>query len=591
MRHSESVVENASKTIKLTGRRGESGAALIMVLLATSLVAVIIGVLFLPATLAAISQIEATTQEQAYDAAEAGMAAALNVLRGNADAPVASFTEVSNPFAHPYYSYDSSGRLSGWGCSGTNPTTFAQWLQYDATYTDRVPLTANYTPQSGIAYRVDATPIRFSEYVLVSTEIHIYDSSNNEIGSRDPGNPNRVVVTFDEGNGNSLTLDMQDQIGTTGARGCNGGGTMLPVDYFYTLYSTTGNGAQIPSGTKILVTLHQSVPSKENLTIEGTLTGAIAGGQNTVKATFGVQRFNIGEARYTITPVTNFASPPPAGYAANSSLVFGTVTLPSPVRIQLRATGYGPRGAKRVLETICDRTGINWHNTSALLMRGADDDLPMSLVLGNSASNLYSGYDRANGATSVPVFGVTRSSDVTAAQAAITSAPQTRVTSATANIRQVPSEEIPLFLRSADGAIDMRSELQKTAKNMARYFGTGFTGSAGTNQKPLFTFVDGNCNLSGGAGLLVVTGELHIQTGTTFNGLILVLGGIVNASGAANVYGAMAVARVQTINNKASFLAPSFSMPNGAVVVEYDSTAITTALDTLGFRIIGIKEN
>ncbi len=58
---------------------------------------------------------------------------------------------------------------------------------------------------------------------------------------------------------------------------------------------------------------------------------------------------------------------------------------------------------------------------------------------------------------------------------------------------------------------------------------------AGSTATPEFTFVNGNCTLDGGAGLLIVTGNLVMNGNPNFNGIILVLGnGYMERDGAGN---------------------------------------------------------
>jgi hypothetical protein len=62
--------------------------------------------------------------------------------------------------------------------------------------------------------------------------------------------------------------------------------------------------------------------------------------------------------------------------------------------------------------------------------------------------------------------------------------------------------------------------------------GTPCTGTYGTDANPQVTYVDGDLNLTGGAGILVVTGTLTANGHPSFDGLILVIGqGIMAFSG------------------------------------------------------------
>jgi Tfp pilus assembly protein PilX len=61
------------------------------------------------------------------------------------------------------------------------------------------------------------------------------------------------------------------------------------------------------------------------------------------------------------------------------------------------------------------------------------------------------------------------------------------------------------------------------------------TGTYGTDAAPQITYVNGDYNLTGGSGVLIVTGTLNVTGNSSFNGLILVVGqGILSESGGGN---------------------------------------------------------
>jgi hypothetical protein len=132
---------------------------------------------------------------------------------------------------------------------------------------------------------------------------------------------------------------------------------------------------------------------------------------------------------------------------------------------------------------------------------------------------------------------------------------------------------------------------------MDRYYnpknGDSYTVTAANTTPTGITFVDGNCNLDGGSGLLVVTGTLNMNGNPSFNGVILVLGsGVVNRDGGGNgnVYGAMVVASFNR-NGNGGFTAPSFNTNGGGnSTMQYDSLAVSRALGAIGAAPGGIRE-
>src|SRR6185369_10992282 len=116
---------------------------------------------------------------------------------------------------------------------------------------------------------------------------------------------------------------------------------------------------------------------------------------------------------------------------------------------------------------------------------------------------------------------------------------------------------------------------------------TSFSGYAGTTTTPAVTFVNGNATLDGGAGLLIVTGNLVLNGNPNFNGVILVLGeGSVNRDGGGNgnIYGSIYVAKFArswpASENGLShpFLAPNFHTNGGGNAdLRYDSNWVQKA--------------
>jgi hypothetical protein len=109
-----------------------------------------------------------------------------------------------------------------------------------------------------------------------------------------------------------------------------------------------------------------------------------------------------------------------------------------------------------------------------------------------------------------------------------------------------------------------------------------------------FNFVDGDCDLDGGSGLLIVTGDLIMKGTPSFSGLILVLGkGRVfrSGGGTGKLLGAIAVARFDTTTGATSgFTAPTFDFSGGGgMTMQYDSLAVENA-KRIGNKPIGVVE-
>ncbi len=103
-------------------RNNERGAALITTLLFSMLLLIAGGAVIMTTSLANTTSIDSTAEVQAYYAAEAGLQAALNVVRGNDDATngvtTATFRNlVTNPNLSGWLTYGTSGRVNLTGTS------------------------------------------------------------------------------------------------------------------------------------------------------------------------------------------------------------------------------------------------------------------------------------------------------------------------------------------------------------------------------------------------------------------------------------------------------------------------------------------
>lgn len=139
-------------------RNAERGAALLTTLLISTLLLSAGLALIVSTSLSTTTAIDATAEMQAYFAAEAGLEATLNVLRGNT-APHSSLAGTKMSFrnaANPTTSNRTSDSLRT-GASAVS--RLSGWLTYSyqhATVVEdwRVSLSGSYAPFTGIAYRV-----------------------------------------------------------------------------------------------------------------------------------------------------------------------------------------------------------------------------------------------------------------------------------------------------------------------------------------------------------------------------------------------------------------------------------------------------
>jgi Tfp pilus assembly protein PilX len=257
-----------------------------------------------------------------------------------------------------------------------------------------------------------------------------------------------------------------------------------------------------------------------------------------------------------------------------------------PERLLLRVRGFGPKNAEKHLELIVKRTNFDYAPPAMLLMRSADDCSAMHFTIGDSNPKDYSGHDRS-GSSILPSFGAVCDSDTTMEVNS-----DTKNTVANPKAQTFTNPSLPPWLRSADDARAFLTEQQTNAISQGRYF-TSWDGYSGSAANPAFTFVDGDCVLDGGGGLLIVTGNLTLHGNPDFEGLILVLGnGHVTRDGGGNgdIYGAISVAKFPT-NASGGFQAPYFDTSGGGTsLMQYDSSAIRKALNLSSPSVQGVHE-
>jgi hypothetical protein len=266
-----------------------------------------------------------------------------------------------------------------------------------------------------------------------------------------------------------------------------------------------------------------------------------------------------------------------------------------PWRIQVQSTGYGPKGAVKRMEMIVQKTHFEFDPDAMLLLRGADDLTAMTFDIGTSNSKFYTGHDNASAEANLPTFGVTHAPDKIVADEALTKG----ATVEEVKTQIVDIDQLPSWLQTADAARSFLNDMQLVARSMGRYF-TSFSGIAGTTAEPKFTFVNGNATLDGGAGLMIVTGNLLMNGNPNFSGIILVLGeGTIqrDGGGSGDVLGSIYVAKFARSWPAAEnglphpFLAPTFHTDGaGTSNLKYDSVWVQKGKDALGEIVRDVRE-
>lgn len=585
-----------------------------MMLLISMLLLAAGGALIMTTAMTTTTIYDAGPEAQAYYAAETGLEDALNVLRGNrppnnptggGGAPVPDSDKIDLRRALTRATSNNAGDPTT-NANGTPfPLRLSRWLNYNANFTDRVAITPNYSPLNGTAYSVslrdpdDSTSVGFTVTGRFSNNASVISSGGATLAYTAPAPTN--VLSY-----------------PTAA------GTLGNIRAAYTL------GVPVSLNTELTLNINQVTPWPAAYTVIGRVLFSVdALGVKSVVMTFNEATVVLGGTVMQL----------PTPLALNASVLPGTnnnipisITAPQPRRVIVSSVGYGPRGARKHLEMTLDNFNMSIRPPSPICIRGSDDPSePMTFDLGSSSAKRYSGVDISGQQPQAPavaislhdwavaVEGIKKDETITDPRLSILD--HTIPASVNPNPDPVPSPWVspspvpdndpatpvpptpsaavtPDFLRTADAARAFlygptgNGGLRATARGQKRYF-TTFSGIAGDYNKGGFTFVDGNCELDGGGGLLVVTGNLEITGNDDFRGIILVMGnGSVLRKGGGNGYvrGSWIVARFNRFG-AGGFLAPTFDASGGGNgTFQFDWDAIVAANRAVGMTVTGITE-
>jgi hypothetical protein len=359
--------------------------------------------------------------------------------------------------------------------------------------------------------------------------------------------------------------------------------------------ASTQDDVLIPK-TGFELTITQNLPWAAVAYLEGTFEGEVDLASTTVKVTFDKISVRADGTTFALN-LSGGAKVLDLAYSISptSTSIPARVTSPDPKRLLLRSHGFGAQGAEKRLELMLSRANFDFESPAGVTLRGSDDCSPLQLDTGSSGAKWYSGIDKAGVEPQRPSFSVSPC-DQDDAQAGIKK-PETVVDPEIGLLGDADTlpgtVETPSFLDSADRARAYLNAMQAKAQSIGRYFNSGT--SSTTIDDPLsssrFTFVDGDCTLSGGSGFLVVTGTLTLQGNPNFRGAILVLGkGVLirNGGGNGDIFGGITIAAFGRTSG--NFTAPTFHTNGGGnSTIQYDSSALTTAIAS-GMNVSGIRE-
>jgi hypothetical protein len=583
-------------------RKGECGAALIMVLLVSLLILGASLMLLLSTTISATNAISSTDEMQAYYAAEAGLQDALNVLRGNV-AP--------HPNDGTKMNFKNAINVGTSNNPGSGVPQLSRWLVYDyPTGTpNRVTLSPNYSPTDGIAYAITGISDPDNSREVIYSTGGAFNNSSISTSASNVSLGGGVSVTYTPQSSTNITTNGNPTLGTIAFSGVKNNTSIAFATQTTTFTLQITETGPLPIGSSTPV----------SVSVKGTFSGSITSTSSIVSLDFPNQTIEIPGAGTLFTMPSQSIQIPVNGTVTTLQT---TVASPEPGRLIVKVVGYGPRGSSKNMQMMVSRFGIDYDPVATFAIRGAGNDstTASTISIGSSANYVYSGVDNAGGQP-LPAFLVTTTPDYTnlsTVKSNNLTAVQGDPTGLTPILKQatLPTDVglLPKWLQTTSdpvfGARAFVSQLRQASQQQFygcsggassscdRYFNTAAGDAApsdfgaGTTDG-LFTFVDGDVSLpsSGGKGLLVVTGTLSMNGSQTFEGLVLVLGGgVLDRSGGGNgtSLGAFVVAK---FNNTGDFLAPTFtSSGSGTSTLQLDRNKVKTALRLGGVPVLSVSE-
>jgi hypothetical protein len=574
---------NSLSHTNANSRRGERGAALVTMLLASVLILGAGGALIMTTTMSANNSLSSTAEMQAFYVAESGMQSALNVLRGNTRPLVTTTDRMS------FRSAIIPDISNGPGNAGA--LRFAGWLPYnDPDDPESLVPVAVGTVTGG--YRVTVENMDPNSHIVEF-------QTSASIDGADAGTA--YQKTFGTAGGaDEVTIRYAGQTATTLTPDPNNFPLTLDsaLGSFVIerpLTSTADNVAIAKTGFEITIT--QSLPWVATTYLEGTFEGEVDTAATTVKVTFDKAYVKADGTTYTLNLASGnqvldlvYASSPA------TTNIPAKVTSPDPKRLLVKSYGFGPQGAEKRLELMLSKANFEFESPAGFMVRGSDDCTPISFDSGSSGSKWYSGIDYSGIEPQRPAFAVTGcdQDDVEAGIKKHDTVVDPEIGILGDDETTPGTVDTPSFLDTADRARAYLNSLQNKAQATGRYFKPASGSETSINDSlnaAMFTFVDGDCHLTSGSGFLVVTGTLTMRGNTDFKGVILVLGTgqlIRDGGGNGEILGGIAIAAFG--RNAGNFTAPTFHTNGGGTSnIQYDSTSLRNASGA-GTNVSGIRE-
>jgi hypothetical protein len=550
-------------------REGEKGAAMITVLLVAFLLLTASAGILLEASMNTANLTDAVSEQQAYNAAESGIQSTLNVLRRNVVPN--PLIDSSKPASDPANQIDFLKALKLATSNKTGETgtqaRLSRWMSYDATQSDRVMLGG---ANSGYAYKITLDdPDNTGDLTTFSTNGTINSTGSSlTLGS----GSNTATISY-------VSTSVTDLNMSSGSANTTLGKFVI---------TTTGTGSSLPSDVRFAINFTMTAPYSGVRTVRGTIKAGLipAATASTIQFKFDSPAYVLFGSSITLT--SNIINPAvPSGNSVDVPINV-SMTPAEPLKLLIRSTGFGPRGAQKILEAIVQKNFFNGLSApAALTLIGSSSGFVFKPGMSNNVT--YSGDDVAS-TVNLPSIGTTNPANLnTVINTPLKTAPFPQPDDVTA--------EMPYWLQSTYNLDDTIQELKRVAQSSGRYYASGVTppnfGSYVTANG--ITFADGDVSFSGaGGGILVCTGKLTLNGGVDFKGLIIVTGASgLDRSGGGNggLEGNTVIAPYNPANLAAGFLGPKYDISGGGTSeIRYDSSSVANGLTAVSNFVLGVAE-
>jgi hypothetical protein len=568
-------------------RENEKGAAMVMVLLLSMLLLVASAGILLETSLNTANVTDSTAEQQAYNAAESGIQSAINVLRGNVPPspllnPSGSKTDLSNRIDfRKAVTLKSSNIESDWGSD--QPLRLSRWLNYGyrpARGEPRVTLGVSdprdYNPYDGYAFSLSLSdPDNTGRIISYRTEGGFYDSKQTprwrqEITLGTSPNTARLVYV-PSGLVNNLDV-------SSGTANTNFGRFLIGPAAGPVVISE-------PIRFQIIVTM--KAPYTTSRIIRGFVKAGTYAANGSVDIDFDSLEYEVMGSRIKLD-----ADPLKAAIGGLTT-VSGTMSQAEPYRLVIRSTGYGPRGAVKILEATIQKNFFNGMSAPATLTLIGGPGAGFLFDAGTSQQVTYSGQDVVAPNVIIPPIGTTNDDNLDKVLANLSGrGHKADVIGYPANIEA----ELPFWLQSTQNLDQTVRALKTVADASGRYYKNVEPSDIGNNANATgITFVDGDLSIrQDGGGILIVTGKLTLHGAFKFNGLIIVTGsGGVDRRGGGNgvIQGNVVVAPYNPDRLNDGFLMPKYDMSGGGnSEMVYNSSSVGNGMTAVSNFVLGVAE-